>query len=38
MTTEERLEKLEKELRRANRRNRWLLVAFGLCIVIGVIA
>ena len=30
MTTEERLEKLEKELCRANRRNRWLLAGMGL--------
>jgi hypothetical protein len=27
MTTEERLEKLERELARAKRRNRWLLAA-----------
>ena len=30
MTTEERLERVERELARAKRRNRWLLVAVGL--------
>jgi hypothetical protein len=30
MTTEERLENLERELARAKRRNRWLLAAGGL--------
>jgi hypothetical protein len=33
MTTEERLEKLERELARANRRNRWLLASVVLAIV-----
>ena len=32
MTTEERLEKLERELARAKRRNRWLLAGLGLCL------
>jgi len=38
MTIEERLEKLERELSRANRRNRWLLAGMGLCLAIVVIA
>ena len=33
MTTEERLEKLERELARANRHNRWLLAGVVLAIV-----
>lgn len=33
MTTEERLDKLEQELARANRRNRWLMTVVGLAIV-----
>ena len=33
MTTEERLEKLEKELSRAKRRNRCLLAVVGLAVV-----
>jgi hypothetical protein len=33
MTTEERLEKLELELRRAKGRFRWLLAVAGLCLV-----
>jgi len=33
MTTEERLEKLERELSAAKRRNRWLLTIVGLTIV-----
>jgi hypothetical protein len=32
MTTEERLENLERELARAKRRNRWLLTGLGLCL------
>jgi hypothetical protein len=32
MTTEERLEKLERELARAKRRNRWLLAGLSLCL------
>ncbi|MCX5649031.1 MAG: hypothetical protein NTX40_08040 [Planctomycetota bacterium] len=32
MTTEERLENLERELARAKRRNRWLLAGLGLCL------
>jgi len=38
MTTEERLEKLERELNRASRRKCWLLVGMGLCFVIVLIA
>ena len=38
MTTEERLEKLEKELARAKRRNRWLLRGAGLCLGLGLLA
>lgn len=37
MTTEERLEKLERELKRANRRNRWLLAGVSLCIGVVVV-
>ena len=33
MTTEERLEKLEQELARANRRNRWLMAVVVLAVV-----
>ena len=33
MTTEDRLEKLERELSRANRRNRCLLAVVGLAVV-----
>ena len=36
MTTEERLEKLEQELARAKRRNRWLLAGAVLCL--GIVA
>jgi uncharacterized protein involved in exopolysaccharide biosynthesis len=36
MTTEERLENLERELARTKRRNRWLLVVVGL-VVVGLI-
>ena len=36
MTTEERLEKLEKELARAERRNRWLLAGAAFVIIVGV--
>jgi len=32
MTLDERMEKLERELAHANRRNRWLLVVLGLCL------
>ena len=32
MTTEERLENLERELARAKRSNRWLLAGLGLCL------
>ncbi len=35
MTTEERLEKLERELSRARRHNRWLLAGAALCLGIG---
>ena len=38
MTTEERLEKLEKELSRAKRRDLWLLVGVGLCLGTGLVA
>ena len=38
MTTEKRLEKLERELSRANRLNRWLLAGVGLCLGIGLVA
>jgi multisubunit Na+/H+ antiporter MnhB subunit len=34
MTTEERLENLERELARAKRRNRWMVVVVGLGIVL----
>ena len=37
MTTEERLENLERELARAKRRNRWLLAGLGLCLGILVV-
>jgi len=36
MTTEERLENLERELARAKRRNRWLVAVVGL-VVVGLI-
>ena len=36
MTTEERLERVERELTRAKRRNRWLMVAVGLAV--GILA
>jgi len=35
MTIEERLEKIEKELAEARRRNRWLLTIMGL-VVVGI--
>lgn len=35
MTTEERLDKMEKELHRARRFNRWLLAAAGLSLAVG---
>lgn len=38
MTIEERVEKLEKELSRANRRNRGLLAGAALCLGIAVVA
>ena len=38
MTTEERLDHLERQLSRANRRNRWLLAGVGLCLGIGLVA
>ena len=38
MTTDERLENLEKELDRAKRRNRWLLALMGLALVVWVLA
>jgi hypothetical protein len=38
MTIEERLEKLERELGCAKRRNHWLLVAVGLVLGIGLVA
>jgi hypothetical protein len=37
MITEERLEKLERGLNRANRRNHWFLVGMGLCLLIVVV-
>jgi hypothetical protein len=37
MTTEERLEKLERELSRVKGRNRWLLAGVGLCLVSVVV-
>jgi len=37
MTTEERLEALEKELIRAKRRNRWSLTGAALVFVLGVV-
>lgn len=37
MTTEERLEALEKELARAKRRNRWALTGTALVFVLGVV-
>jgi len=37
MTTEERLEKLERELSWAKGRNRWLLAGVGLCLVSVVV-
>ena len=38
MTTEERLERLERELGRAKRHNRWLLAGVALCLGIVLIA
>jgi len=38
MTTEERLENLERELVRAKRRNRWLLTAVGLALGVLILA
>ena len=38
MTTEERLEMLERELGRAKRRNRWLLTAVGLAAGVTLLA
>jgi len=38
MTTEERLENLERELASANRRNRWLLAVVGLAVIGLVLA
>ena len=32
MTTEERLENLERELARAKRRNRWLVIGAAICL------
>jgi len=37
MTTEERLENLERELARANRRNRWLVIGLVLCLGASVV-
>lgn len=37
MTTEERLEKLERELSRVKNRNRWLLAGVGLCLMSMVV-
>jgi hypothetical protein len=38
MTTDERLENLERELARAKRRNRWLLAAVGLALGVWMLA
>lgn len=38
MTTDERLDKVERELARAKRRNRWLLVALGLAVGAWILA
>ena len=38
MTTEERLARLELELTRVKRRNRWLLAGVALCFGIGLVA
>jgi len=37
MTTEERLENLERELARAKRRNRWLVAGLVLCLAASVV-
>jgi hypothetical protein len=37
MTTDERLEKLERELSRARTRFRWSIVGAGLCIISGAV-
>ncbi|GAH03644.1 unnamed protein product, partial [marine sediment metagenome] len=37
MTTEERLEKLERQLCRANRRIHWLLAAAASCLGVGLV-
>jgi hypothetical protein len=37
MTTEERLERLERDLAGERRRNRWLLTGAGLCLVAGLV-
>ena len=36
MTTEERLEKVERELAATRRRSRWLLAGVALCLAIGL--
>ena len=38
MTIEERLEKLERQLGRAKRRNYWLLVGLAVCVGLGGVA
>jgi len=37
MTTEERLENLERELARANRRNRWMVAGLALCLGASIV-
>jgi len=37
MTTEERLEKLEREMSRAKHRKRWLRMVLWLCLVAGLV-
>ena len=37
MNTEERLEKLEREMSRAKRRKRWLRMVLWLCLVAGLV-
>jgi len=37
MTTEERLENLERELARTKRRNRWLVIALIVCLGVLVL-
>ena len=37
MTTEERIEQLEKNLARVNRRNRWVLAGAAICLGVGLV-